>query len=76
MTYRCYVGTGDARETILKRFDSPDEVGEFEKGRFELVKIGGMTIGRATYEPDWKWSVHVGGKTGAAYCEVEHLGRC
>ena len=37
-------------EVILKRFDSPDEVRRFEKGRFELVHIGGMTIGRATYE--------------------------
>jgi len=23
----------------------------FEKGKFELVRVGGMTIGRATYEP-------------------------
>ena len=36
---------------ILKRFDSPDEVRVMEKGKFELVHIGGMTIGRATYEP-------------------------
>jgi uncharacterized RmlC-like cupin family protein len=61
-------------ETILKRFDDPDEVREFGKGRFELVKIGGMTIGRATYEPGWKWSVHVGAETGAAFCGVEHVG--
>ena len=45
---------------ILKRFDSPDEVRAMEKGKFELVHIGGMTIGRATYEPGWKWSEHVG----------------
>lgn len=32
----------------LKRFDDPDERREFPKGRFELVHIGGMTIGRAT----------------------------
>ena len=37
--------------TILKRFDSPDEVRVMEKGKFELVHIGGMTIGRVTYEP-------------------------
>jgi hypothetical protein len=36
-------------DTILKRFDTPDEVREFDKGRFELLHIGGMTIGRATY---------------------------
>jgi hypothetical protein len=44
-------------ETVLKRFEEPDEVRTFEKGKFELVHIGGMTIGRATYEPGWKWSV-------------------
>ncbi|MHC4218772.1 MAG: cupin domain-containing protein [Planctomycetota bacterium] len=61
-------------ETVLKGFEDPDEVREFEKGRFELVKVGGMTIGLATYEPGWKWSAHVGKETGAAYCEVEHVG--
>ena len=45
---------------ILKRFEEPDEVRTFDKGRFEIVRIGGMTIGRATYEPGWKWSEHVG----------------
>jgi quercetin dioxygenase-like cupin family protein len=61
-------------DVILKRFETPDEVREFEKGRFELVKIGGMTIGRASYEPGWKWSVHVGSLTGARSCQVEHVG--
>jgi mannose-6-phosphate isomerase-like protein (cupin superfamily) len=59
---------------ILKRFDEPDEVREFEKGRFELVRIGGMTIGRATYQPGWKWSVHVGPRLGQTSCDVEHVG--
>src|SRR5881394_1109776 len=59
---------------LLKSFESPDEVRTFEKGRFELVRVGGMTIGRATYEPGWKWSLHVGAKTGQAMCEVEHVG--
>ncbi len=38
-------------EVVLKRFETPDEVRMFEKGKFELVHIGGMTIGRATYSP-------------------------
>lgn len=59
---------------ILKRFDRPDEVRVFEKGRFELVTLGGMTIGRATYEPGWRWSEHVGAATGAPHCLVEHVG--
>jgi quercetin dioxygenase-like cupin family protein len=58
----------------LERFESPDEVREFEKGRFELVNIGGMTIGRATYEPGWKWSEHVAPSAGTATCQVEHVG--
>jgi quercetin dioxygenase-like cupin family protein len=60
--------------TILRRFDEPDEVREFPKGRFELVTLGGMTIGRATYQPGWRWSVDVGAEIGAALCDVEHVG--
>ena len=59
---------------ILKRFESPDEVRVMQRGRFELVRIGGMTIGRATYEPGWKWSEHVGPGVGATRCHVEHVG--
>jgi quercetin dioxygenase-like cupin family protein len=61
-------------EVVLKRFDNPDEVRTFDKGRFELVRIAGMTIGRATYEPGWKWSIHVGRLLGKKSCDVEHVG--
>jgi quercetin dioxygenase-like cupin family protein len=61
-------------DVILKRFEHPDEARVFEKGRFELVTLGGMTIGRASYEPGWKWSLHVGAATGAKSCQVEHIG--
>ena len=61
-------------EVILKRFEKPDEIRTFEKGKFELVQIGGMTIGRATYEPGWKWSEHVGKAMGLTSCSVEHVG--
>lgn len=47
-------------DVILRRFEQPDEVRTFEKGKFEVIHIGGMTIGRATYSPGWKWSEHVG----------------
>jgi quercetin dioxygenase-like cupin family protein len=58
----------------LVNFDNPTEVRTFEKGRFELYKVGPMTLGRATYEPGWKWSEHVGGMTGETSCQVEHVG--
>src|SRR6516165_2777241 len=59
---------------ILKSFDAPDEVRVMQKGKFELVHLGGITIGRATYEPGWKWSKHVGPSVGATRCPVEHVG--
>ena len=61
-------------DVVLKRFESPDEVRTFEKGKLEVVVLGGTTIGRATYQPGWKWSQHVGPTVGAARCSVEHLG--
>ena len=61
-------------DAIIKRFDAPDEVRTFDKGKFELVHVGGMTIGRATYEPGWKWSEDVGRAMGQTVCDVEHVG--
>jgi len=62
------------QEAILKRFEHPDEVRVFAKGRFEIVHIGGLTIGRASYEPGWKWSQDVAPLVGTPLCEVEHVG--
>jgi len=42
-----------------KNFVEPDEVREFPKGRLELLKIGGATVGRATFEPGWHWATCV-----------------
>jgi hypothetical protein len=58
----------------LKRFEEPDETRVFEKGKLEVVRIGGMTLGRATYEPGWRWSEHVSPIAGTPLCEVEHVG--
>jgi quercetin dioxygenase-like cupin family protein len=61
-------------DVTLKAFERPDERREFEKGCFEIVRVGGMTIGRATYQPGWKWSDHVGPGLGQKFCEIEHVG--
>jgi len=63
-----------AVEVVLRRFEEPDQVREFTRGRFELVHIGGVTIGRAIYEPGWRWSVDVGPRLGLKLCSVEHIG--
>ena len=44
---------------IIKRFENPDEVREFDKGKYEVINLPGMTIGKATYYKGWKWSVDV-----------------
>ena len=61
-------------DLIIKRFELPDEVRDMIKGRFELVRIGGLTIGRATYQPGWRWSEHVAPTVGTHRCSVEHVG--
>lgn len=66
--------TPETVAVILKRFEHPDEIREMVKGRFELVRLGGLTIGRATYEPGWRWSEHVGPGVGQTHCHVEHVG--
>lgn len=66
--------SGSPLSVILKRFEHPDEVREMALGRFEVVRLGGMTIGRATYQPGWRWSEHVGRALGQERCHVEHVG--
>jgi len=58
----------------LVNFDDATEVRSFEKGKFELYEVGPTTLGRATYEPGWRWSEHVGKPTGEVSCQVEHVG--
>jgi hypothetical protein len=61
-------------EVILRRFESPDETRIMEKGKFEVVRTGGLTVRRATYEPGWRWSEHAGPTIGAKRCTVAHVG--
>jgi hypothetical protein len=61
-------------ELLRRRFEQPDELRVFPKGRFEVVRLGGRAYGRATYEPGWRWSEHVGPSLGRARCELAHVG--
>ena len=61
-------------DLTLLNLDEPTETRTFERGRFELYSVGPMTVGRATYEPGWKWSEHVAASAGTPLCEVEHVG--
>jgi hypothetical protein len=56
-----------------KSFNTPDEVRTFPKGKLELVKIGGAVVGRATFEPGWKWSTSVQPLAKTKSCEAPHF---
>ena len=58
----------------IRRFERADETRTFEHGSFELVSLGGVTVGRASYRPGWVWSEHVGKQLGKGLCDVEHVG--
>ncbi len=57
-----------------RNFAEPDETRTFEKGRMEVVQLGDATVGRATFEPGWKWSECVKPIAGTDSCQVAHLG--
>ncbi len=56
-----------------KDLSSPDEVRTFEKGKLDLVKIGGGVVGRLTLQPGWRWSRHVKPTAGTEWCEAPHF---
>jgi len=56
-----------------KTFATPDETRTFERGRVDLVDIGGVQIGRLTLEPGWRWSEHVKPIAGTDLCEAPHF---
>ena len=57
-----------------KNVNSPDETRKFEKGHVDIVNIGGGIVGRATFEPGWKWSDHVKPIAKTDWCEAPHFG--
>ena len=50
------------------------ETRTIDKGKLEVVEVGGMTLSRATLEPGWKWSECVKPIVGTDSCEVPHRG--
>jgi hypothetical protein len=56
-----------------KNFDLSDEIRKFEKGTMEVLHIGGGVVGRATFEPGWRWSQHVKPIVNTALCEAPHF---
>lgn len=55
-----------------KSLGEADEVISFSKGRVEIVKLPGLTLGRAILEPGWRWSNDVKPQAGTDSCEGAH----
>jgi hypothetical protein len=62
-----------AQKAEVKSFLKPDEVRIFPKGKLDLIKIGGAMIGRAVFEPGWKWSTSVKPLAKTNSCEAPHF---
>ena len=56
-----------------KTVSQPDEKRTFDKGQVELVSLGGVTFGRATFQPGWKWSTCVKPLVKTQSCQAPHL---
>jgi hypothetical protein len=63
-----------AEKFELKSLNSPEEVRKFDKGMVELVNVAGATIGRATFEPGWKWSTCIKPIANTDSCQAAHFG--
>lgn len=57
-----------------KGFDSPDEIRTFENGRIDLVRVAGLTLGRLTLQPGWRWSENVKPIAKTESCQAHHVG--
>jgi hypothetical protein len=57
----------------VKSLNAPEEVRKFDKGKLELVNIGGAAIGRGVFEPGWKWSSSVKPIVNTKSCEAPHF---
>ena len=57
-----------------KSLNSPDETRNFEKGKVEIVKVSGIPVGRATFQPGWKWSTCVKPIAKTNSCQSAHFG--
>ena len=61
----------------VKNLDRPEETRPLvDKGHVDIVRLGGQTVGRTTFEPGWRWSEHVKPIAGTDTCQQTHLGYC
>ena len=57
---------------VRKSANQPDETRRFDKGKIDVTNIGDTPIGRATFEPGWKWSTSVKPIVQTESCQINH----
>lgn len=55
-----------------KSFAAPEETRPFPNGKMDIVSIGGGSVGKATFEPGWKWSLSVKPIAKTDSCQGNH----
>jgi len=61
-----------------KNFAKADETRLFEAGmgQLDLINTASGPVGLATFEPGWRWSLHVKPIAGTDSCMAEHSAYC
>ncbi|MCC6814908.1 MAG: cupin domain-containing protein [Saprospiraceae bacterium] len=54
-------------------FSKPDDVRTFPLGKLDLSKIGGAMVGKAVFQPGWKWSESVKPIAKTESCHAPHF---
>ena len=57
-----------------QNFGAPDETRPFPHGHLDVITLADNTVGRATFEPGWRWSESVKPIAGTESCEAAHFG--
>ncbi len=60
---------------IVKSLDRPEEHrAPSDRAVLELVTLGDVVVGRATFQPGFRWSTDIKHVAGTDLCEVSHTG--
>jgi quercetin dioxygenase-like cupin family protein len=71
-----FASGGSGSRLDRRNLDAPDETRAFEagSGQLQLVATAKGPVGRATFQPGWRWSQHVKPIAGTASCQAGHAG--
>jgi mannose-6-phosphate isomerase-like protein (cupin superfamily) len=60
--------------SVQKSFEAPEEKRDFDNGQVQIVSLPTQKVGRAEFQPGWKWSTSVKPIVGGDSCQAHHVG--